>query len=598
MADSNLCRNDRPGDGCNGDFPNKTTPGLCPKCQALDTAATQDHKDKIQSIPQCLECGALGQYIKNEKCTGCLRKEKAQVAEQNASQAKNTAIVARPGAWAARMQPPPNGGQTSSSSSQTIIKRSPQVRYITICIEAFNLRTLKAVGWLGSNSRAFPDYTMFGDAIMELIQAYNASFDTRSQVSLVRPSRDVIIRWHGNLGFHRNSDCGTIGEFYNIHLQLHNSETFLRMPTKFKAATQPAVALALFVDPVKFKENHQMEPPTLDDKAPKAKQTKRRISDSYDEPDPKRHAPSRPLTSSYQPMSKVVAAAPPSCSVTLVLTGLKHVDGTQIFPWDGANKITVHLYNDPMTVGKDKAVYKMEFDGVTYVAKRWRNAPTNAQEFGDCDRNFRRNLRLLHLVSVALQRFYDLAETHDFEDEIHNLFEVQPTFIAAEDVSKAQPSVASGVSAVTLAEALAEVQNESEANFPPRILWLIQRCNGKTQDRWNLIRPQNGPNKIDATLHAFTHFFWENYANKGAEVLSHYQTAPGKMANGQYGKLIFDALEQNDPTFDPQRYADDGAEAAQTAKALHQCNLVCGYFGLKSTVEGDGEQSDVESEET
>jgi hypothetical protein len=40
------------------------------------------------------------------------RTEKAQVAEQNASQAKNTAIVARPGAWAARMQPPPNGGQT------------------------------------------------------------------------------------------------------------------------------------------------------------------------------------------------------------------------------------------------------------------------------------------------------------------------------------------------------------------------------------------------------------------------------------------------------------------------------------------------------
>jgi hypothetical protein len=51
-------------------------------------------------------------------------------------------------------------------------------------------------------------------------------------------------------------------------------------------------------------------------------------------------------------------------------------------------------------------------------------------------------------------------------------------------------------------------------------------------------------------------------------------------------------------SFDPQRYADDGAEAAQTAKALHQCNLVCGYFGLKSTVEGDGEQSDVEPEET
>ena len=64
-------------------------------------------------------------------------------------------------------------------------------------------------------------------------------------------SRDVIIRWHGNLGFHHNNDCGTVGEFYDIHFRLHNGETFLRMPAKFKTTTQSAIALALFIDPVK-----------------------------------------------------------------------------------------------------------------------------------------------------------------------------------------------------------------------------------------------------------------------------------------------------------------------------------------------------------
>jgi hypothetical protein len=203
-----------------------------------------------------------------------------------------------------------------------------------------------------------------------------------------------------------------------------------------------------------FKENHQMEPPTLDDKAPKAKQTKRRISDSYDEPDPKRHGECFILLhvnlsnfrSPFQTFDFLLPAYEQGrCSCPPFLFCRLGLDGLEACRWhpdlslgrrkqdycpalqrsnDGGkgqgNVQSTSIHYNHINAVLNHLSSQMEFDGVTYVAKRWRNAPTNAQEFGDCDRNFRRNLRLLHLVSVALQRFYDLAETHDFEDEIHN----------------------------------------------------------------------------------------------------------------------------------------------------------------------------------
>jgi hypothetical protein len=107
-------------------------------------------------------------------------------------------------------------------------------------------------------------------------------------------------------------------------------------------------------------------------------------------------------------------------------------------------------------------------------------------------------------------------------------FEVQPTFCATEVLDNAAlPSVASGVSAVTLKAAQDEYQATSaddvSVSATPQIHWLIQRYNGKTQDRCKLLKPQaHSPNKIDATLLALTHFFWNEYRTD--EVMSHYQS--------------------------------------------------------------------------
>jgi hypothetical protein len=82
------------------------------------------------------------------------------------------------------------------------------------------------------------------------------------------------------------------------------------------------------------------------------------------------------------------------------------------------------------------------------------------------------------------------------------------------------------------------------------------------------------------------------------------------MSNGEYGKLIFDVLSQDDTKYavsdllsggihsfthriNPRRHADEGADASQTVKALHQCPRICGLFGLGSP--DDDEETEVGS---
>ncbi|KAJ6561015.1 hypothetical protein B0H10DRAFT_1966669 [Mycena sp. CBHHK59/15] len=247
---------------------------------------------------------------------------------------------------------------------------------------------------------------------------------------------------------------------------------------------------------------------------------------------------------------------------------------------------------------------QMEANGITYVAKRCRKICTDMASFIDNLEHLRNTVSLLHRISIGLEDFYYQAEKHGIEEEVHNCksFEVQPTFLAEENLEKARPSVASGVSAEALEAAGDEYKAAAPGTFPddstPGVFWLIQRYNGKSQDRWNLMRPQGlQPNKIDGTLFAFTHFFWERFGAKKRGYLSQYQSASGKMQNGHYRKLIFDTGAQNDP-LEPTRYADDGAEGAQMVQRSHQCNRVCSFFGLNtSNVAGEGSDAGCESGE-
>lgn len=46
--DLTLCRGNNPGDGCNGEFPNKKNAGLCLKCQSLEAATGAEEESRLE----------------------------------------------------------------------------------------------------------------------------------------------------------------------------------------------------------------------------------------------------------------------------------------------------------------------------------------------------------------------------------------------------------------------------------------------------------------------------------------------------------------------------------------------------------------------
>ncbi|KAJ7481997.1 hypothetical protein FB451DRAFT_1237762 [Mycena latifolia] len=94
--DPTQCRGSKAGDGCNGEFLNKTNPGLCLKCQSLvDAAADEQEQTRIEEIPQCFGCGGFGKNVKDNKCTRCQRKETEEAAQMIATQTKKAALNLR-----------------------------------------------------------------------------------------------------------------------------------------------------------------------------------------------------------------------------------------------------------------------------------------------------------------------------------------------------------------------------------------------------------------------------------------------------------------------------------------------------------------------
>ncbi|KAK7046459.1 hypothetical protein R3P38DRAFT_3257815 [Favolaschia claudopus] len=582
-----------PPEGCGTDFPNKTTPGLCLRCKNIDEADTDEKKEMYKNMPQCLECGAIGKNIADNQCNTCKRAERDLAKANTASQTKAAAAAARPGAWSLRNGLTTTQNKASSSTTQTLRRGT---RLITICIETLNLNTNKPIGWLGSNSRAFPDSTMFADAIMELIQATNTSFETRSATSLTL--RDVIVRWHNNMGFHPNSDCGTLGEFYDNHLRLHNSETFLKLPSKFKSTAQPAVALALFIDPVKFKDNHGIDPPPLTDKdLSVAARAKRRLTD-FDEPASKRQTISKPLTSQYRPPLNSTVTSLPSCEVNLCLIEMVDpTDGEVMFPgaFGGKENIKGRLFNTPMVSGKDLSVFKLDVDGSLYVAKRLRKICTDTDSFQLNDFIIKETIYWLYRVSQALNAFYVKADRLGFEEEVYGSFAVQPTYLAMEELENTAASVASGVTVDVVKAANQEYEAGEEGEFAPerepRVLWLIQRYTGMAQDRYNLQKTQNATrNKLEATLSAFTHFFWEEFDAPKFGFLSHYQMASGRTEKG-FGKVIFDVVAQNSALTVP-RTTDSREEGVHTLQHAHRCNRLCRAFQLQGSAGNGSDDED------
>ncbi|KAF8587691.1 hypothetical protein K439DRAFT_1614125 [Ramaria rubella] len=66
------CRSNIPGEGCGGDFPRKSSAGLCARCTHLETLTGDDIKyEQFATLPQCQECGLAFRGMIGSTCGTC-----------------------------------------------------------------------------------------------------------------------------------------------------------------------------------------------------------------------------------------------------------------------------------------------------------------------------------------------------------------------------------------------------------------------------------------------------------------------------------------------------------------------------------------------
>ncbi|KAJ6611240.1 hypothetical protein B0H10DRAFT_1953202 [Mycena sp. CBHHK59/15] len=563
-----------PVEGCGGTFPRKTSPGLCSRCAAIKNAPNPEAADKLQEVAQCVLCGKFGKNLNPARCVTCARQgvEDTELqARENAERAKTTAIQVRSQAWQMRSG---GGSQAVAGSQQS--RSSLQSR------EGSTMRHI--------NVHALPfvkkhEYTKLGAMVEDIMKVWAAPWDSSHNASLQRS--EIFIVWRNNLNVHEHSMDGTLGEFYDIHSQLYNSEVFLTIPKKYKGLVKsPAVMLNFLIDIEAF----QKRTGTKGTRTTMVKRRRNAELDDDEEPMPKRRgleSVTLALTSNFMGI-KVPARTRPACDVTLEFENIKTADSTPVFPWSGPSTVQARLYDEPLHTGKDKVVFELEIAGELFVAKRCVDLPTDAASFAAAYRLLSANVYALWNTKYMLSNFYEAVESADIIGDVDPNLAVHDTFLAAEVLGDTSiPSVASGLLDDQLKLAEDELEDGQDIVAP---WWLIQRRTATSCQRWNLIDSAKLPstqNKIGSTVAAISHNSASLIAKSAAatnselHVLSHFQTVVGKLPTKDLGKLIIDVVYQNDQKAEPRKFSlDQGPRGVKSVVKAHECSRVCHLLGL------------------
>ncbi|KAJ7451477.1 hypothetical protein B0H11DRAFT_2246339 [Mycena galericulata] len=551
------CQGPSPGDGCGDIFPRKKNSGLCHRCDAIEKAATDEEKTKMKNIPQCSECGKIGKNISDSKCGVCKREDAEKATRERAESAKATAIQVRPDAHAARM----SGGK-------------PYLR-------------------LGFVSRAYKESFGYEEMVEDVMKAWAYAWDDLFNASLLR--REVLVFFHNGLNCHPNSMSGTLGEFFNLHSQLYNSEVFLKVPSKLKGSVkEPALVLNFVIDMTAFEERTQSK------NRVGTTVKRRRIPGPDEEPQAKRaaHGSTASMVSNY------IGIRIPAKSARAATEGKFEVLETNdnMFEWTGPTTFSGRLFNDALQTGKDKKVFELDVNGTLYIAKRAITVGIDPDTFLENENLLHSNLVALWNIKCVLDAFYVAADGVSILDDIDTNLAVQETFLVEELLSaECPPSVASGVSHELLKEAQDEF--ESRFDYTPghqlRVIWLIQSRMSPICERWNLMdatKLPNPRNKFGTTVTALSHFFANSVTS--SELLSHFQTSNGVLPNKVFGKIITDVIFQNDVGGIPRRTGDKGTTGVEMVLNAHICNRVCELLGLDNdeSDKGQGGEDDDDDE--
>ncbi|KAJ7590441.1 hypothetical protein C8J56DRAFT_1048600 [Mycena floridula] len=524
-----------PTAACSETFPNKTTAGICGRCDLLLAAANANESPEIMEKKKgCVEhveqmTGWPWAYQSNEQLSFNLLKQK--------DRDRQLAMVNR-------LKPKGETPQKPVETHVAVATGAPKL--ISIYMAALAPKT-EAAKYLGTPNGWFPDNMLFFDLVQHLLDKWVATWDRESSCSL--KLEHLQLRFHNNINFEAGSTLGTIWEFYDIHACIPVTFT---APTTYKLKPsflyfEALILTETFISDTSADLPHFMNSNTVNNQ-------------------PKREAElsSQQGTSTSLKRSCTVGSALPSeplvtqfrsCGTTQVIlrqadiiisangiVDIKMPDLEEELPPPGD---VCSLANERFDSGKTQNVYNATFLGKQHAAKRFHNirgGKNSAVTINENQQEIINEVSRLTQAAWLYEQFKDLAE--DKGVEIDETLRVADCIVAVKIIAD-QPSPASGVGLTKYNDAIADVLDNHDQATQNRnfayVTWLLEELRPKGCKWWS--GTNNHPvqhSKLGTTLNAFAHFAF--LCTNKTVVLADLQTSPAKDHHGKAINVLLDIM--------------------------------------------------------
>ncbi|KAF5318971.1 hypothetical protein D9758_018823 [Tetrapyrgos nigripes] len=372
---------------------------------------------------------------------------------------------------------------------------------------------------------------------------------------------EVNLRWPQNVALIGNTEHGTVGNLYDVHLAMDGFplKNLVSLADQTKKNPSPRqtngqhIHLWLIVDAPKMETRLGVELPQALGGSARAK---RRLDDSEAGSMPsKRNAP---LVSSYGKKGSAVLKIksctrfPSSTTMKLRIAQIQEQEEGEIdVDWDGGLTKTVFpgliRVSEQMVFKRMSNPYNMHYDSWALESE----------------------LRILHRGKFFWDIFKQVCE-QDGVDYCKD-FSFTDAYLAEEIVEKDTPSTLSGVTADRYMQEMYEP--ESADLEPLRVIWLIEPRHTTEVTKYSGTMTQVKRNTLPfVTMAAFAHFslFWSH----GKMVFVDLQGSPT-----EHGQVLFDAMTHTrEGDSGP---SDHGYEGLEEFIKNHTDNRICTEIGMK-----------------
>ncbi|KAJ7183903.1 hypothetical protein C8R46DRAFT_1186763 [Mycena filopes] len=537
--------------------------GLCGRCNELQRVPTDQERGVIMAMPFCEGCSIVTAYMSGNICSFCKRLD-AAAGVPSATGDNRRAPLAN----IANTHPAPNDAETRSLMLQRIQTRATKdlVKNPAVAVPGTRSIYVHAVAMvpspdgakqLGVAAQQYIETTSFSSVVQGLADCWNVRWSRRC--SEVLTPEYLMLNFHKGISFQRDSELGTLGEFYDIHSRLPQT---LRAKSFALPSNMKLPGLYLYLEAYilisEFKEKTGVKVPDFVLSTKDLKKRKKELEDE-DSNAPKRvrteialRTSLPPLTSSFRPsvfeevqVAFAKIAVDSDGKVTIALPDINEVQEFE----------TVAISKDLHAQGEAQYVYKGLYKGQLYAFKRFKRLVQLGWFYAQFERRAKE-------VNVQIE---SLRVT-----ECLLAFEITP--------QKTDASVASGYKDIDIV--IADVP----------MTWLMEPFRPGASNKWSGTNqhPSHPDSAVGSTANAFAHFVYAT--SFGTIAVADIQTSRARIGDTA-ADVMFDLTTH---TTEGKSGVGDHGSSATTFRKEQQCVPRCNKLNLGDLVNPNGEDSEPE----